>query len=245
MDFFTSEIAKHHQSLYPSQPRDFIDVYLTEMRTNGDLTTEDLACVMADFLAAGTETSSTTLKWILLYLTLHPSVQEKSREEIKRVLGSEGRCDMSQLKNLPYTLSVITEVQRVARVAPISLMHELSKTTKLGDYIFPKGSVWCANLSYITHDPENFKNPFEFNPDRWIGPDGKFQKNEKMIPFGIGKRICMGELLARNEIFLFTVNLLQKIRFSLPKHKPVPSLDSYNASLTRIPDDFYLRFEKC
>ena len=173
MEFFTSEIAKHQKSLDPSQSRDFIDVYLTERRTNSGLTIDDLACIMADFLAAGTETSSTTLKWIFLYLTLYPSVQERSREEIEHVLGSDRRCEMSHLKSLPYTLSVITEVQRVARVAPISLMHELNKTTKLGDYIFPEGSVWCANLSYITHDPENFKNPFEFIPDRWIGPDGK------------------------------------------------------------------------
>ena len=173
MEFFTSEIAKHQKSLDPSQSRDFIDVYLTEMRTNSGLNIDDLACIMADFLAAGTETSSTTLKWILLYLTLYPSVQERSREEIEHVLGPDGRCEMSHLKSLPYTLSVITEVQRVARVAPISLMHELNKTTKLGDHIFPEGSVWCANLSYITHDPENFENPFEFIPDRWIGPDGK------------------------------------------------------------------------
>ena len=173
MEFFTSEIAKHQKSLHPSQSRDFIDVYLTEMSTNSGLNIDDLACIMADFLAAGTETSSTTLKWILLYLTLYPSVQERSRQEIKDVLGSDRRCEMSHLKILPYTLSVITEVQRVARVAPISLMHELSRTTKLGDYIFPEGSVWSANLSYITHHPDHFENPFEFNPDRWIGPDGK------------------------------------------------------------------------
>ena len=130
MEFFTSEIAKHQKSLHPSQSRDFIDVQLTEMRTNSGLTIDDLACIMADFLAAGTETSSTTLKWILLFLTLYPSLQERFREEIEHVLGSDGRCEMSHLKSLPYTLSVITEVQRVARVAPISLMHELNKTTK-------------------------------------------------------------------------------------------------------------------
>ena len=76
-EFFTSEIAKHQQSLDTSEPRDFIDVYLTEMKTNSSLTVDDLSCIMADFLAAGTETSSTTLKWILLYLTLNPSVQER------------------------------------------------------------------------------------------------------------------------------------------------------------------------
>ena len=70
-------------------------------------------------------------------------------------------------------------------------------------------------------------------------------KNERMIPFGIGKRYCMGEILARNYIFLFTVNLLQRIRFLPPTSKPSPDLSKYNASLTRIPDDFYVRFEPC
>ena len=66
-----------------------------------------------------------------------------------------------------------------------------------------------------------------------------------MIPFGIGKRVCMGEILARNEIFLFTVNLLQRIRFLPPSSHPAPDTELYNASLTRIPDDFYLRYQKC
>ena len=79
----------------------------------------------------------------------------------------------------------------------------------------------------------------------WIDVSSRFVKNEKMVPFGIGKRICMGELLARNELFLFTVNLLQKIRFLPPDNMPAPSEENYNASMTRIPDDFYLRMESC
>ena len=70
-------------------------------------------------------------------------------------------------------------------------------------------------------------------------------KNDRMIPFGIGKRYCMGELLARNEIFLFTVNLLQKMKFLPPQNSPLPDPLNYNASLTRIPDDFYVRFQPC
>ena len=78
-----------------------------------------------------------------------------------------------------------------------------------------------------------------------IDVSSRFVKNEKMVPFGIGKRICMGELLARNELFLFTVNLLQKIRFLPPDNMPALSEENYNASMTRIPDDFYLRMESC
>ena len=70
-------------------------------------------------------------------------------------------------------------------------------------------------------------------------------KNDRMIPFGIGKRYCMGELLARNEIFLFTVNLLQKVKFLPPLTQLPPDPSNYSASLTRIPDDFYVRFESC
>ena len=60
-----------------SEPRDFIDVYLTEMENNNFLSVDDLSRIMEDFLGAGAETSSTTLKWILLYLTLNPKVQER------------------------------------------------------------------------------------------------------------------------------------------------------------------------
>ena len=67
-------------------------------------------------------------------------------------------------------------------------------------------------------------------------------KNERLIPFGIGKRTCMGELLARNEILLFAVNMIQKIQFLLPKHNQQPDPDKYLINLTRIPDDFYIRF---
>ena len=67
-------------------------------------------------------------------------------------------------------------------------------------------------------------------------------KNERLIPFGIGKRTCMGELLARNEIFLFAINLIQRIQFLPPKHNPQPDPSKYLVNLTRIPDDFHIRF---
>ena len=65
-----------------------------------------------------------------------------------------------------------------------------------------------------------------------------------MIPFGIGKRTCMGELLARNEIFIFTVKLLQKMKFMPPTNHELPSISNYTANFTQIPDDFHVRFVK-
>ena len=63
-----------------------------------------------------------------------------------------------------------------------------------------------------------------------------------MVSFGIGKRACVGELLARNEVFLFTVNLIQKLRFLPPDNHPAPDCANYHCSVTSVPDDFYLKF---
>ena len=71
-----------------------------------------------------------------------------------------------------------------------------------------------------------------------------YEKNERIIPFGVGKRNCMGELLARNEVFLFTVNLVQKIRFLPPVDQPPPSPQHFHSSVTNSATDFYVRFKR-
>ena len=76
------------------------------------------------------------------------------------------------LPSLPYVQATITEVQRIARVAPISILHCTTEVTKVDDYVFPKGSLFAANLSFITNN-HNFNRPDTFNPERWIGSDGK------------------------------------------------------------------------
>ena len=174
-EFWLSEIKKHQETLDESSPRDFIDMYLIGMKKEGNeaLTMGDLANTMGDMFLAGTETSSTTLKWILLYLSLYPEIQNKCRDEIQSLLDKNSRFEMSQATCLPYTMATVTEVQRVARVAPMSLMHTTRSSTTVGEFTFPKGSLFTANLSHISHDPEVITDPHVFNPERWVGNDGR------------------------------------------------------------------------
>ena len=167
-----TEIKKHEETLDESSPRDYIDMYLIGMKTNKALTLEDLAVSLGDMFVAGTETSSTTLKWTLMYLCLHPDVQTRCREEIRRELDTE-RFQMSDLPRLPYTQATLIEIQRVARVAPSSLPHKTTAPTKVGEFSFPPNSIFMANLSFITHDPSNIEDPFAFKPDRWIDEAGR------------------------------------------------------------------------
>ena len=77
-------------------------MYLAAMEEDEGLNTDDLTINLYDFLLAGTETSATTLKWLVMFLSLHQEVQDRCREEILRVLG-DNRCRLEDIQNLPYT----------------------------------------------------------------------------------------------------------------------------------------------
>merc|ERR1719419_190102 len=104
--FIFKEIDEHEKTLDEENPRDFVDLYLLEMKSSEGFSKKDLALNLMDFLDAGTETSSTTLKWIILYLTLYQDVQDRCRQEIISVLGASA-CSVSDMIRLPYLQVVV------------------------------------------------------------------------------------------------------------------------------------------
>ena len=60
----------------------------------------------------------------------------------------------------------------------------------------------------------------------------------------MGKRQCMGEALARHEVMLFTVGLLQRLVFLPPDTRPCPDPEEYHVSVTRIPTDFHVKINQ-
>merc|ERR1711951_154145 len=136
------------------------------------------------------------------------------------------------------TQAVLTEVQRVACVAPLSLVHVTTQDHRYGSHVIPKGAAVLANLSFIMKNPAHFPEPHLFNPYRFLNQAGEFVKSEHFIPFGVGKRVCMGEPLARNELFIFLANLVQRLEFLPPLSHPLPNREDYYANFTHVPSDF-------
>uniref|UniRef100_A0A3Q4IA69 Cytochrome P450 2J2-like n=1 Tax=Neolamprologus brichardi TaxID=32507 RepID=A0A3Q4IA69_NEOBR len=218
-NYIGNRISEHKEDLDPSSPRDYIDSFLIEMEKNeGNDSSFDLSSLQActlDLFGAGTETTTTTLYWGLLYMIHYPVIQEKVQAEIDAVIGSSRQPSMSDRENMPYTDAVIHEIQRMGNILPLSLSHMTNKDTILDKYTIPKGTLILPLLHSVLNDESMWETPHSFNPQHFLDQDGNFRKREAFMPFSAGKRVCLGEGLARMELFLFFTSLLQRFSFSV------------------------------
>ncbi|KAM6415298.1 cytochrome P450 2J2 [Rhynochetos jubatus] len=214
--FMKKKIDKHKEDWNPSESRDFIDSYLQEIaKDNGTFQEENLMACTVDLLFAGTETTSTTIRWALLYMATYPEIQARVQAEIDTVIGQARQPALEDRNNMPYTNAVIHEVQRKSNIIPFNVPRLTVKDTVLDGFHVPKGTIVLTNLASVLFDKDEWESPDTFNPGHFL-KDGQFWKREYFVPFSIGKRACLGEALARSELFLFFTALLQKFTFQPP-----------------------------
>ncbi|RXG53401.1 cytochrome P450 1A4 [Armadillidium vulgare] len=119
---------------------------------------------------------------------------------------------------LPYTEAFITESFRFANQAQFSIPRTVTNDTKLGGYTIPKDSIIIPTVEEIHSDSKYFDSPKEFRPERFLNDDGKFEPPKiGFLPFGTGRRQCIGESLSRMELLIFLTTLVQHLEFSVPK----------------------------
>ncbi|KAL8202299.1 UNVERIFIED_CONTAM: Cytochrome P450 2J1 [Gekko kuhli] len=141
----------------------------------------------------------------------------KLRKQEKPLPVTESRQPtMDDREHMSYTNAVIHEIQRKSNIVPFNAPRMTSRDTTLAGFHLPKGTVFFAFLTSVLFDKEEWETPDAFNPGHFL-EGGQFKKREAFLPFSTGKRVCLGEQLARTELFLFFTALLQKFTFRAPK----------------------------
>uniref|UniRef100_A0A4W4FW51 Cytochrome P450, family 2, subfamily AD, polypeptide 3 n=1 Tax=Electrophorus electricus TaxID=8005 RepID=A0A4W4FW51_ELEEL len=219
VNFLKDEIKEHKEHLDPSDSQDYIDAYLVEMEKKksdpeAGFNMETLVVATLDMLEAGTESTATTLRWGLLFMMKYPQIQEKVQAEIDQVIGQSRQPNLADRANMPYTEAVIHETQRMGNIIPLGFPKRACKDTILGGYFIPKGTSVTVSLSSVLNDKSEWETPDTFNPGHFLDDQGQFRKRDAFMPFSAGRRACLGEPLARMELFLFLTALLQRFTFS-------------------------------
>ncbi|XP_062245743.1 cytochrome P450 2F2-like [Platichthys flesus] len=233
-------LDEHKKTRVPGDPRDFVDCYLDELdkRAGEDspFSEEELISNSLDLHFGGTDTTSNTLLTAFLYLMAYPHVQERCQQEIDEALEGKHSVTYDDRHNMPFIQAMIHEVQRIGNIVPLSIVHSTTKDTELMGYSIPRGTLVIPNLGSALREEGQWKFPDEFNPENFLNDKGEFFKPEAFLCFSAGPRMCLGEGLARMELFFTLVTLLRKFRFVWPEDAGDPDLTlAYGITLSPKP----------
>uniref|UniRef100_A0A1I8IS56 Cytochrome P450 n=1 Tax=Macrostomum lignano TaxID=282301 RepID=A0A1I8IS56_9PLAT len=222
--------AEHRDNFLPNcQPRDYIEAHMLHCsrREPENPSTEDsdadadsssqankkplnsqqpwlfndtrLCLAMADLFVAGSDTTTTTIRWALLLFHQNPHCYQLASEEVGREIGFDRPPTMKDRLVCHYLQASIDEVHRCACLVPLGLLHRTLEDTSLLGYDIPKDSLTFCSRSRSDSVRRDF-----------LDGEGRYSPSDHVMPFSTGKRACLGESLARMELFLIIAGLLQR-----------------------------------
>ncbi|XP_028405395.1 cytochrome P450 2D6-like [Dendronephthya gigantea] len=246
------EYFAHRETYTPGVTRDvtdsFIAAYEKEIakETGKDIgSMEDIPNLMLDFVVAGIDTSATTICWFLLHLVLRQEIQAKLHKEIDSVVKNDRLPCWQDAQNMPFLQATLCEVMRTSGPLPITGTTTIRDTNVAG-YQIPKNATLVLNINQIHHDIREWAEPNEFKPERFLDGEGNFvgwTARHAFMPFGLGRRECLGQQLAKVTMFVFASTLLHHYKFELPEGAEKPNVLPTGLQLHR-PKDFTLVAKK-
>ncbi|XP_034953238.1 cytochrome P450 1B1-like [Zootoca vivipara] len=217
-DFVCAKVAQHRSTFQPGAPPRHISDAILECMEHGPGAQQGLGGdyvegTLADMFGAGQDTTSTALTWVLLLLLKHPQLRRQLQADLDRVVGRSRLPTGDDRASLPRLEAFLHETLRYSSFVPVTIPHATAADVLLDGFHIPKGTVVFVNQWSVNHDPLRWKDPHVFDPTRFL--DAR-QENvdrdlmHRVMIFSTGKRRCIGDQLAKLQLFLFTAILLQQ-----------------------------------
>jgi cytochrome P450 len=180
-------------------------------------TNAEIVTLVSEFINGGTDTTGTAIEWAIARIIENPLIQTKLYDEIKSTVGDKA-VEEKDAEKMVYLNAFVKELLRKHPPTYFSLTHAVTEPATLAGYDIPTDTNVEIFLPGISEDPKIWKDPVRFDPDRFLtgGEEADMigTGGIKMIPFGVGRRICPGLSMATVHINLMIARMVQEFEWS-------------------------------
>jgi cytochrome P450 len=181
----------------------------------------------------GTDTVAILMEWIMARMVLHPEIQAKAQAEVDAVVGRGRAVTDEDVARLPYIQCIVKETLRMHPPGPLLSWARLAvHDAHVGGHLVPAGTTAMVNMWAIAHDAALWTEPELFRPERFMEEDVSVLGSDlRLAPFGAGRRVCPGKMLALATVHLWLAQLVQQFEWAPATSGGVDLSERLNMSL--------------
>eukprot|EP00252_Welwitschia_mirabilis_P000276 TRINITY_DN102_c0_g1_i4.p1 TRINITY_DN102_c0_g1~~TRINITY_DN102_c0_g1_i4.p1 ORF type:complete len:517 (-),score=29.70 TRINITY_DN102_c0_g1_i4:189-1739(-) len=194
---------------------DLLAVLLEQRSQEFDL--QKIVGYIIDLFLGGTDTTMSTVTWAMVEMLRNPQVMKKCVDEIDSVIGKDRIVEEDDAKSLPYFNAMLKEVLRLHPPGPFLIPRRATEDSEIAGYLIPKDTQILVNVWGIGRDPSVWEDAEKFEPAGFEGKDLDFKGlHFELLPFGSGRRTCVGMGLGTRMTFHLLASLIQCFDWRLP-----------------------------
>ncbi|GMN34499.1 hypothetical protein TIFTF001_004709 [Ficus carica] len=230
-DGFLQQLVDEHRNAKESK-NTMIDHLLSLQESQPEYYTDEIikGFIMMILLGA-TDTIVVNLEWTMSNLLNHPNILKKVKAELDAQVGEQQLLEESDLSNLNYLKNVISETLRLYPSAPLLVPHYSSNDCTIGGYHVPRDTILLVNAWAIQRDAKLWDDAESFKPERFENGESE---SYKLIPFGLGRRICPGIGLANRVVGLALGTLIQCFEWERIGEEEVDMAEGKGLTMPRL-----------